>query len=221
LRVYRFFRFSASHGGEMFDAEGLAACRDAVGRLDHISRERVGGEMLRLLALPQVARTLALMAEIGLLALPEPTLRAVLQYETLGGRSPDTRLALLADGDVDRLREAWRLSNAQADTVRAIGASADLIGEGKVAWAAYRFGEHAVEGLAAEASRSGWPRERLMEVARDLGRLEVAPLPVTGKDLLARGMQPGPALGASLEKLERAWVESGFSLTTEELMAKI
>ena len=38
LRVYRFFRFSASHGGEQFDAEGLAACRDAADDLEHISR---------------------------------------------------------------------------------------------------------------------------------------------------------------------------------------
>src|SRR5690606_29914829 len=32
LRVYRFFRFSASHGGEQFDPEGLAACASFAGR---------------------------------------------------------------------------------------------------------------------------------------------------------------------------------------------
>src|SRR5690606_16390850 len=33
LRVYRFFRFSASHGSEQFDAAGLAACRAAAASL--------------------------------------------------------------------------------------------------------------------------------------------------------------------------------------------
>ena len=53
LRVYRFFRFSASHGGEQFDADGLAAVTRAAGTLGDLSAERVGAEMRRMLALPQ------------------------------------------------------------------------------------------------------------------------------------------------------------------------
>lgn len=221
LRVYRFFRFSASHGGEAFDADGLAACRDAVGHLDHLSRERIGGEMLRMLALPRVARTLAVMAEIGLLGIDEPTLRTLARYEALGGHSAETRLATLAGGDLEALRAAWRLANAGVDIATRIGNAADLISDGKMAWAAFRFGEAAVEGLALAAARESWPRERLMEAARELSRLPVAPLPVSGNDLLARGMQAGPALGEALGRLEMAWVESGFSLSAEELLAKI
>ncbi|QQR39863.1 CCA tRNA nucleotidyltransferase [Devosia rhizoryzae] len=221
LRVYRFFRFSASHGGELFDAEGLTACRAAVGWLSHLSRERVGSEMIRMLALPHVARTLAVMAEIGLIAADEAALRALVQYESLGGKRLETRLALLAGDSIETLREDWRLSNALVDTATSIARAADLFAEGKTGWAAYRYGEDAVEGLALAAAREIWPRERLMEAARELGRLPVSPLPVSGKDLLAQGMQPGPALGATLEKLERIWVDSGFSLTTEELLAKI
>src|SRR5690606_8946166 len=37
LRVYRFFRFSASHGGEKFDDAGIEACRAWAGRLDTVS----------------------------------------------------------------------------------------------------------------------------------------------------------------------------------------
>ena len=60
LRVYRFFRFSASHGGEKFDADGLAACRRAADASDGLSAERVGAEMRRMLSLPRVATTLKL-----------------------------------------------------------------------------------------------------------------------------------------------------------------
>ena len=221
LRVWRFFRFSASHGGQNFDPEGLAACRAAVGRLDHISAERIGSEMLRLLALPQVARTLAVMAEIGLLALPAERAQALLRYEALGGQGREARLALLDAGDLDRLQARWRLSRAVIEAARRIDGAAALLAEGRTGWAAYRFGEAAVEGLAVAAARQAWPRERLAETARELARLPVAPLPVGGQDLMARGFAAGPELGAALARLETLWVESGFTLDREALLAQV
>lgn len=218
LRVYRFFRFSASHGGQHFDPDGLAACRDAVGRLGHLSRERVGSEMLRMLALPKVARTLGAMAAIGLLERPETILRPLQLYEDLGGHDAAARLALLAPEGLEALQAEWRLANDMAGRAARIGAAAALLIEGKPNWAAYKYGEEAVEGLAVAAARADWPRDLLAETARELGRLPVAPLPVSGKDLVARGMRPGPELGAILQELEKQWVESGFTLDPESLL---
>nr|WP_248306183.1 CCA tRNA nucleotidyltransferase [Devosia oryzisoli] len=218
LRVWRFFRFSASHAQQRFDPEGLAACRHAVGHLDHISAERIGSEMRRMLALPQIARTLAVMAEIGLLDAGEQVLGRLFAYEALGGASSETRLAMLSNGDVGRLVAAWRLSNAEREAMDSRLAAADLLSAGKLAWAAYRFGEAAVEGLALAAARGGWRREQLAEIARELGRLPVAPLPVKGQDLIELGMQQGPALGATLKRLETAWVDSAFTLERKDLL---
>ena len=220
LRVYRFFRFSASHGNQVFDPEGLAACRDAADELDHISRERVGAEMVRMLALPLVARTLAIMDGLGLVRMERVSVAALERYEALGGMGVEARMALLG-GDVGRLRSEWRLSNAMGNRVERITAASDLIARGDVAWAAYRFGEEAVEGLAVTAAREDWQRDRLMETARDLGRLPVAPLPVNGQDLTERGMKPGPEMGSALAMMERAWVESGFLASREELLAQL
>jgi poly(A) polymerase len=61
LRVYRFFRFSASHGAEKLDPDGLAACEAAASRLGSVSAERVGSEMMRMLGLRRVANTLKAM----------------------------------------------------------------------------------------------------------------------------------------------------------------
>jgi len=220
LRVWRFFRFSASHGRQQFDAEGLAACRAVVGRLDHISAERIGAEMRRMLALPHIARTLALMAEIGLLPADAARLSALSRYEQFGGSAFAARLALLAPEGLDALQAAWRLSNAERDAARAILAAAELLAHGRPGWAAYRHGEAAVEGLAVAAAQGDWRRERLAELARELGQLRVAPLPVSGQDLIARGLEPGPALGQALKRLESAWVESGFSLERNELLER-
>ncbi|WIY51886.1 CCA tRNA nucleotidyltransferase [Devosia sp. YIM 151766] len=221
LRVYRFFRFSASHGGEQFDPEGLAACQAAAGSLDHLSRERVGSEMLRILALPKIVRTLAAMAAIGLLAPEEEVLTMLQRYEALGGHAPAARLALLSAAGLAQLQADWRLSNAVTERAARIAGAADLLAEGKGNWAAYRFGEDAVEGLAVAAARQHWPRSLLAETARELGRLPAAAMPVSGKDLMARGMQSGPELGAALQVLEKNWVESGFALDRAALLAML
>ncbi len=221
LRVYRFFRFSASHGEEHFDADGLVACQNAADSLEHLSRERVGSEMLRMLGLPKITRTLAAMYGIGLLSLSDVALKALQAYEALGGHDADARLAILQAHGFDQIQEMWRLSNTQVERTERISNAAALLADHQVGWAAYRFGEDAVEGLAVAAALHSWPRDRLMEAARELGRLPVGPLPVTGKDLIARGMKPGPEIGSVLATLEKQWVESGFTLDPEGLLANL
>jgi poly(A) polymerase len=221
LRVYRFFRFSASHGGEQFDAEGLAACADAVDRLTHLSRERVGGEIMRLLGLPKVALTLAKMAEIGLLAISQAALKTLGAYEALGGRSAAARLALIAGDGLDAAQETWRLSNDVIGEAREIARAAALMAGDRIGEAAYRYGEAAVDGLAVAASRDGWGTARLAEAARVLAATVVPDFPVSGHDLAGLGIMPGPALGQELARLERAWIESGFALGKGELLALV
>jgi len=219
LRVYRFFRLSASHAGEHFDAGGLAACSAAVAKLDHLSRERVGGEIMRMLALPKVVRTLTQMSEINLVPLPTPVLTALRTYEKLGGQSARTRLALIAGYHLDERKLAWRLPNDTVAGARAVARAADLLSDDRIAEAAYRYGEAAVEGLAAAAALDNWGPARLAEAARVLASTVVPPFPVTGHDLADLGFAPGPALGAELARLERAWIDSGFALGQLELLA--
>lgn len=218
LRVYRFFRFSASHGGEKLDAEGLSACQLAVGKLDHLSAERVGSEMLRMLALPKIALTIAVMNEIGLLSLSRSELSAVLRYEVLGGHNPAARLALLAGSDIDAQQERWRLSNASIEAARRVFSAALLMTDDQIALGVYRYRDEAIEGLAVAAAQKNWPRERLMEAAREISRLPKPDLPVSGKDIVANGIEPGPEVGATLARLETLWVQSAFSLTRDELL---
>jgi poly(A) polymerase len=129
LRVYRFFRFSASHGGANLDPDGLAACRDAVGRLNHLSRERVGSEMVRMLALPKIARILIIMTGIGLIALPNAAIAALERYELLGGQERAARLALLFLNGVTNLQDDWRLSNALVERAERIAGAARLLAD--------------------------------------------------------------------------------------------
>lgn len=219
LRVFRFFRFSASHGGQRFEPEGLAACAAAAGRLDHISSERIGHEMLRMLALPEIAATLQAMAGLGLVDLPEAVRPPLCTYEALGGHNAATRLALIGGEKLDALQTRWRLSNRLMSEARAIAAAAALLAEDRIGEAAYRHGEAAVEGLALAAARGQWGRDRLGEAARVLGSLVIPAFPISGADLTDLGMAQGPALGQELKRLERLWIDSGFTLGKADLLA--
>ncbi|HEY0032289.1 MAG TPA: CCA tRNA nucleotidyltransferase [Devosia sp.] len=217
LRVYRFFRFVTSHGDGVLDRDGFEACARAAGKLGHLSAERVGAEMLRILALPKVATTLRQMAAIDLLPLAADKLDAIEGYEQTGGQSVVARLALL--GDAKQLRALWRLSNDMLTAINEVERACALAEGGRLGEAAYRHGELAVEGLAVAAARGQWPREQLAEAARELGRTVVEPFPISGHDLAGLGIAPGPALGAELKRLERLWIDSGFTLAKSELLA--
>ena len=221
LRVYRFFRFTASHGQEMFDEPGLAACAAAAGKLDHVSAERVGSELMRMLGLPKVALTLTRMAEFDLLAADARNLNALLAYELIGGSSATGRLALLAGDDLDLAQTRWRLSGDRVKSARQVLAAAALISDGRVGEAAYRHADMAVEGLAAAAARGAWGRALLAETARELGATVVKPFPVSGNDLADLGIMPGPVMGQELARLERAFIESGFALDRTDLLAMV
>ena len=52
-------------------------------------------------------------------------------------------------------------------------------------------------------------------------RWPVPVLPVTGADLLAAGMNPGPDIGVTLRRLEDWWVASGFTPDKQDLLKRL
>jgi tRNA nucleotidyltransferase/poly(A) polymerase len=51
-------------------------------------------------------------------------------------------------------------------------------------------------------------------------RWDIPNFPLTGHDLIASGMAPGPELGQVLRRLEDWWVASGFTASKAELLAR-
>lgn len=220
LRVLRFFRFSASHGGETYDPAGLAACAAAVGHLGHLSAERVGAEMKRMLSLPQIAATLRTMTRIGLEPIDEETLALLKTYERQAGRPQfHVRLALILEQQqADALQHRWRLSNADIDAAQAIKTTSELLRAFKVNEAVYRHADHLREAIDVAAVLAGWGEAGKVAITEQVDAIEPPKFPVGGKDLLALGMRPGPDMGHVLDRLERQWVESGFTLDRPTLL---
>lgn len=223
LRVYRFFRFSASHGGEKFDPTGLAACRDAAGKLSTVSAERIGAEIKRMLSLPRVAITLRAMVETGVLHLSQESVRLLHSYERRA-RRPDVaaRLALIiAETGSRRLKTMWRLSNDDIVAAEAILKVAELLREYELYEAAYRHPAALADGVEVAAVLADWTDAGRLAVNEQLQSLDVPRFPLSGGDLVRLGMRPGKALGAELDRLEQLWIESGFALDRDTLLAKV
>ena len=223
LRILRFFRFQARFGSTP-DADGLAACKALAGTLKGLSRERIGGELLALLALPDPAPTVRLMAEAGVLevVLPEAHLRELAALERLiateraQGASPDPlrRLAALVPA-IPTLAEAvaarLRLSKQQ---------------RARLVCAAERKDSDAASPRALAYRESiACARDRLLLAGADAAPLagwEVPQFPLKGGQIVARGVAAGPEVARVMQAVEKRWVAEGFpdAARIEELVSE-
>jgi poly(A) polymerase len=224
LRILRFFRFHASYGrGEPY-AEGLAACVRLKNGIARLSAERIRQELFRLLVAPGAVATLKTMAKAGIL---EHILPYTDNWRALGRlpRDPLLRLSVLAAKPAE-LRDRLRLSTAEARRI-----------EGLLAWIPpspvlrpreqrillYQMGPETWQDLVQIAfAQSRDPKgdrrwRRLLSLPK---RWQAPAFPVSGKDLIAAGMAPGPEMGRNLRRLEDWWIASDFKPSKDELLAR-
>lgn len=225
LRVYRYFRFAASHGRQRLDADALAACRRAATTLDKLSAERVGSEMTRLLALPAIAITLESMVDVGILdtaIMQESSLPVMGRYEQLAAH-PDAvgRMALLGllGASIAELQVRWRLANTLRKSVEAAIDAATLARQADWNRLAYRHPGLKAQAVDLAATLDGWDATAIDAARTRLSALNPGAFPVSGADLKAQGFAHGPALGAELERLQTLWIDSDFALDKPALLA--
>lgn len=220
LRILRFFRFHAWYGDTEggIDADGLAACAELAEGLKGLSRERVGAEMLKLMAAPDPAPSVASMAMSGVLMRVLPggasdPLSVLVHVEEEAGLEPDPirRLALVGGEEV---AERLRLSRAQAGALQALRDAQEAgWGPGELG---YRLGAaRALDVLALNAALSG---REIDAVSRETAQAGAgAVLPVQAADLMPD--YAGPALGQKLREIESRWIASEFTLGREDLLS--
>jgi len=214
LRILRFFRFTAWYGDPDAgpDPDGLAACVAHVEGLQQLSVERVTSEMLKLLAAPDPAPALASMAATGALAQVLPgadagPLAVLVHHEqTLDiAPAPLRRLAVIGGDPAAVLR----LSKEEARTLGQI--KEELTPEEAAYRHGYDVGRDTLLVRAASLAQATTANDLLpvMDAARQV-------FPLTAADLMP-GLS-GPALGDALRKAEARWIQSGFTLTKDDLI---
>ena len=210
LRILRFFRFHARFGQGEPDLAAIEACTERANDLMALSRERIADELLKLLALPDPSATVALMIARGILrpVLPEidgaERLRALIAAEVEAGLEPDPlrRLAALLPRDseaAEKIAARLKLSNKARKRI-GLAAGADLGANPRAL--AYWLGTESAQDrllLASEAQEAAaladWPVPRL---------------PVSGGQLIKRGVPQGPLVAKTLQAIEGQWVTAGF-----------
>ncbi|MCY7340146.1 MAG: CCA tRNA nucleotidyltransferase [Sphingomonas bacterium] len=212
LRILRFFRFHARFGEGDPDAAALAACGARANDLMALSRERIADELLKLLGLADPSPTVALMQHHGIFApiLPElvdeagPRIAALAAAERDSATAPDAlrRLAaILPRNPLAAAKVAARLKLSNKARKRlALAADPDLDSNPRAL--AYHHGSAAA-------------LDRLLLAARPVDAAAIAKwplprLPMTGGDLIARGVEQGPAVAKALRDIESKWVAAGF-----------
>lgn len=234
LRILRFFRFHARYGAGAPDAEGLRACIAGREGLAGLSRERVRAELLKFLVAPGVVATITAMAGAGLVmpvigGVPYLSRFAAIAGDDGAGVHPVFRLAALAVAvgeDASRLRERLRLSNEEFDRIERIARALEGLGgrAGLPGIAALRHVAHDAGNDAAaaalvllNASAGRGSRDGVQQLIGELGRTPSF-LP-TGKDVIGRGIVPGPGIGQALEAARRSWIEAGCPASAEAQLA--
>ena len=219
LRILRFFRFTAWYGNPElgFDAEALAAIAEHLEGLEALSKERIGAEMLKLLAADDPVLAVATMRSLNvlgrvLIGADDRALGPLVHLENTAHIEPEPLRRLAAIGGESpefdlRLSKVQKRRVADLRKAATSGKTASELG--------YRYGHR----LAADAILL---RSALLETAFDTEFLAAAEIgaqakfPIKAVDLMPDVM--GDALGARLDELETRWIASGFTLTKDDLL---
>jgi tRNA nucleotidyltransferase/poly(A) polymerase len=239
LRILRFFRFSAKFSADgRLEREGLSAAIRAREGLARLSRERVRAELRKLLQAPRAGEVVQTMGECGFL---EPVLGGVgytrrlsrlIAIEVERGLAGDPVLRLAALGvaipeDADRLRDRLRLANAEADRLRSAttalialhGTTAPPSFDG-LRTLLFSAGREVARDalLLAQAESEAPPSDAAFAAAdRFLADAPEPKLPISGADLIARGVAAGRPVGGALRAFQTLWIRAGFPKEPETL----
>ncbi len=128
-------------------------------------------------------------------------------------KNPIIALGLLVD-DIS-IANKWKLSNAE---------SAEL--EFYTSNKSKKFNKEQIENLLVD----GTNKKLLINLLKiqgqdafikDVEKFTMPIFPITGQDLIAKGMKTGPGLGQTLSMLKGLWKNSRFKLTKNDLLSKL
>jgi len=248
LRILRFFRFFAWYGSGRPDAEGLRASSAARSKLKTLSAERVWSELRKLLSAEDPGRALLWMRQVAVLSeiLPETEKWGidaihglVATEQALGWKSdPMLRLASIIPPDAERvaaLSSRLRMSKNEAarlDQWAKAPAVDPSFAETALDRLLYRQGVEGVKtrlklalaSARADLSAGDASMQKIARFSTLLTRAEKfnkPAFPLSGADVLAAGVTPGPQVGEVLSELETGWVDGNFAADRETLLSRL
>lgn len=213
LRVLRFFRFYARYGGETPDRATAAALTGGIAGFSRLSAERVWSELKRILLARDPVASVKLMASLGVLqaVIPEGTDPDALARLVRVGAPDDPllRIAALLAGNADAFADRLRLSAEERETIVTLRAGPSPDPGATDAALRCLLADEPAERLIgrvwlADDGTPGWSRLR-----ERLGIMPRPVFPLSGRDVVALGVPPGPRVGTLLRDVRNWWMSGG------------
>jgi len=207
LRILRYFRFQGRLSTPSWNEDTLKAISSNVKGLQNISAERIWQEMSKVLAGNNVANVLTHMTKSGVSKIIGLSTNDLNKVKDKG--NPIVALAQM--GNTTDIVKRWRLSNNESTLL-------DFLVKNKN----NSLDQKKVEDMIAD----GVDKTLISALATLQGKdvnidAKVPDFPISGADLIAKGMNPGPEMGAKLGQLKQKWKQSNFTATKDELLKEV
>ena len=210
LRALRYFRFQGRLDNPKFDEDTLNAITANKDGLKKLSVERVWNEVSKILGGNNVKEVLTAMNNTGVSE--AIGLKAEIHKDLMDGGDPIINLARITNDS--SISSKWKMSNEEK-------AKLDFLITNK--------GKKFDKDYYTDSMISGMDRKLLDALARYnnqddmiqyVSNFEAPEFPVTGNDLIAKGMKSGPELGKTLDALRDKWKQSGYKATKDQLLGE-
>lgn len=232
LRILRFFRFHSKFAKTPMNEEALQACIKLKDGLRTVSIEQVRDELFKVLVTPNVTAVMKVIYEnniLGYFLPPSTHLDALWRL---------TKIVSDAQYEGNFLRRLFVLYQPSAAAAEDIAQSLRFTKKQReifTKWAKielteenvcsarerlkfiYRYGKQfTIDKILIGAAIYGIENLRINEILREVENTIVPIFPIRGRDLIGK-VGDGAQVGRLLSALEQQWIDSGFTLTREEL----
>ena len=234
LRIMRFFRFYSRFGKAPMDKNALQACIKLKDGLRSIAIERVRDELFKLLVTPNITETMRIIYDNDILGyfLPKSNhldalwrltkLVADAKYE---GNFLRRLFVLYQPNSIqaENLASTLRFTKKQKDIFTAwskveinptIATSADSIKR-----YIYRYGKQfVIDKILLGIAINKYPYSNVNKLLHEIENSVMPIFPLHGRDIVNLGITADKNIGKILRQAELIWIDSGFTLTREELL---
>jgi tRNA nucleotidyltransferase (CCA-adding enzyme) len=216
LRILRWFRFRGRFGMSMSYSARRAIEQLASG-LQGISRERVWSEVSKIIAGKDGPFIMLEMHQMGVaryIDLPDEVDWIHLAQEVSDiTRNPVTLMVAFYNEEAEQILRKWKASGAEIRLAENL-----------------RWGTSSRKAVSPFYAMAvlGWTREDALELAAItqmdaferavLAEWSVPTFPVSGNDLIAGGLTPGPEFSRRIGIMKNRWADTGYTASKQELL---